>query len=135
MTSALSKNAFFGRRKGPLLVAIMDGIGIGPDYAGNAVKAAFKPTLDALMASSLWTRIAAHGVAVGMPSDADMGNSEVGHNALGCGRVFDQGAKLVSLAIQTGRLKRALDTGLPPINREVERLGLKAIVPSTEELK
>jgi hypothetical protein len=39
-----------------------------------------------------------------------------------------------SLAIQTGRLKRALDNSLPPINREIEKLGLKAIVPSTEEL-
>jgi 2,3-bisphosphoglycerate-independent phosphoglycerate mutase len=43
-------------------------------------------------------------VAVGMPSDADMGNSEVGHNALGAGRVFDQGAKLVQNAIDTGKL-------------------------------
>ncbi|HKP28176.1 MAG TPA: glycosyl hydrolase, partial [Gemmatimonadales bacterium] len=40
-----------------------------------------------------------------------------------------------SLAMQTGKLKRALDSGLPPINREIEKLGLKAIVPSTEEVK
>jgi 2,3-bisphosphoglycerate-independent phosphoglycerate mutase len=39
-----------------------------------------------------------------MPSDADMGNSEVGHNALGAGRIFDQGAKLVSEAITDGRI-------------------------------
>jgi photosystem II stability/assembly factor-like uncharacterized protein len=39
-----------------------------------------------------------------------------------------------SLAVQTGRLRRVLDTSLPPINRELERMGLKAIVPSTEEL-
>ena len=82
----------------------MDGVGLGPDYAGNAVKAASKPTLDNLMASNVWTRLNAHGVAVGMPSDADMGNSEVGHNALGAGRVFDQGAKLVQNAIDTGAL-------------------------------
>ena len=47
----------------------------------------------------------AHGTAVGLPSDGDMGNSEVGHNALGAGRVFDQGAKLVN---QRDRLRRAL---------------------------
>jgi len=41
---------------------------------------------------------------VGLPSDADMGNSEVGHNALGAGRVFDQGAKLVAGAIRSGTI-------------------------------
>ena len=39
-----------------------------------------------------------------MPSDKDMGNSEVGHNALGAGRVFDQGAKLVDHAVRSGAL-------------------------------
>ena len=54
------------------------------------------------MKEGLWLPIAAHGTAVGMPSDKDMGNSEVGHNALGAGRVFDQGAKLVANAIADG---------------------------------
>ena len=40
-----------------------------------------------------------------------------------------------SLAMQTGRLRKALDSGLPPINREIEKLGLKAIVPSAEEIR
>jgi 2,3-bisphosphoglycerate-independent phosphoglycerate mutase len=35
--------------------------------------------------------VKAHGTAVGLPSDDDMGNSEVGHNALGAGRIFAQG--------------------------------------------
>ena len=104
MSKALTKTAFHGKRTGPVVVVVMDGVGLGPDYAGNAVKAACKPTLDNLMASNVWTRLNAHGVAVGMPSDADMGNSEVGHNALGAGRVFDQGAKLVQNAIDTGAL-------------------------------
>lgn len=104
MSKSLIKTPFHGKRTGPVVVVVMDGVGLGPDYAGNAVKAASKPTLDGLMASSLWTRLNAHGTAVGMPSDADMGNSEVGHNALGAGRVFDQGAKLVQNAIDTGAL-------------------------------
>ncbi len=49
----------------------------------------------------------AHGTAVGLPCDDDMGNSEVGHNALGAGRVFDQGAKLVGGAIESGRSGKA----------------------------
>ena len=104
MSLVLSKNAFFGRRKGPVVLVVMDGVGLGSDYPGNAVKHATKPTLDRLFATAPWTSIAAHGVAVGMPSDADMGNSEVGHNAMGAGRVFDQGAKLVSNAIATGQI-------------------------------
>jgi 2,3-bisphosphoglycerate-independent phosphoglycerate mutase len=104
MSKALTKTAFHGQRKGPVVVVVMDGVGIGPDYAGNAVKAAVKPNLDRLMASHIWTKLNAHGTAVGMPSDADMGNSEVGHNALGAGRVFDQGAKLVQNAIDNGSL-------------------------------
>ena len=104
MGLSLAKNAFHGRRQGPVVVIVMDGVGIGTGYPGDAVAAAKKPVLDGLMASCPWTKLAAHGTAVGMPSDADMGNSEVGHNALGAGRVFDQGAKLVQAAIDSGQL-------------------------------
>ncbi len=40
-----------------------------------------------------------------------------------------------SLTMQTTRLQRALDGSLPPINREIEKLGMKAIVPATEEMR
>lgn len=46
----------------------------------------------------------AHGTAVGLPTDDDMGNSEVGHNALGCGQIYSQGAKLVGESIENGSL-------------------------------
>ena len=92
------------RVKGPVLLAIMDGVGIGRGDDTDAVAQAHTPYLDELARSSLTTQLRAHGRAVGMPSDGDMGNSEVGHNALGAGRVFDQGAKLVSEAIESGRL-------------------------------
>jgi len=104
MSLSLSKNSFHGKRKGPVVVIVMDGVGIGPAYPGNAVTAARKPVLDHLMATCPNLTLRAHGTAVGMPSDADMGNSEVGHNALGAGRVFDQGAKLVANAITSGEL-------------------------------
>lgn len=108
MTLSLTKNAFHGERRGPVVVVVMDGVGVGPDYAGNAVNAAKKPVLDRLMAEYQHLTLRAHGTAVGMPSDADMGNSEVGHNALGAGRVFDQGAKLVAEALTRGELFRDL---------------------------
>ena len=106
MALTLSKTAFFGRRPGPVVVVVMDGVGIGNGYPGDAVAAAKKPVLDALRQNCPYTALAAHGLAVGMPSDADMGNSEVGHNALGAGRVFAQGATLVQQAIDSGELFR-----------------------------
>ncbi len=87
---------------GPVVVCVMDGVGIGRQDASDAVHLARTPHLDGLAASAPGVELAAHGVAVGMPSDDDMGNSEVGHNAIGAGRVFDQGAKLVQKAIHTG---------------------------------
>ncbi len=100
----LEKLEAFHGRSGPLLLIIMDGIGIGPPDEGNAVHLADTPTLDRLFASEFYTQLQAHGTAVGLPTDDDMGNSEVGHNALGAGRVFDQGARLVNRAIETGEI-------------------------------
>jgi len=100
----LRKSSYFNGRPGPVLLVIMDGVGLNPDPTGNAVEAACKPMCDSLMASCMNTQLQAHGEAVGLPSNKDMGNSEVGHNALGAGRVFDQGARLVNEAVQSGRL-------------------------------
>jgi len=82
----------------------MDGIGIGNADETNAVYMANTPNLDKLFKSDLCTELKAHGMAVGLPSDEDMGNSEVGHNAIGAGRVFDQGARLVNKALKTGSI-------------------------------
>ena len=90
--------------RGPVILTILDGFGIGRHEDADFVHQAATPTLDWLARNSLTTRLKAHGTAVGMPSDADMGNSEVGHNAIGCGRVFDQGAALVNRAIAEGTL-------------------------------
>ncbi len=100
----LKKSKNFSGVKGPLLTIVMDGVGIAPDNGANAVAAAHTPTLDRLMKNYPTLAIKAHGTAVGLPSDDDMGNSEVGHNALGSGQVFAQGAKLVSQSIETGKL-------------------------------
>jgi 2,3-bisphosphoglycerate-independent phosphoglycerate mutase len=93
--------------RGPLLLVVVDGLGIGLKDEWDAVHQARTPNLDALCAASPWRTLRAHGTSVGLPSDADMGNSEVGHNALGAGRVFDQGAKLVNKAIAEGSIFEA----------------------------
>ena len=100
----LKKLANFEGVRGPVLTIVMDGVGIAPATAGNAVYHAYTPTLDMLMAKYPMVTLRAHGTAVGLPSDDDMGNSEVGHNALGSGQVFSQGAKLVSESIESGKM-------------------------------
>lgn len=82
--------------KGPVVLIIMDGVGIKEIETGNAVTNAKKPILDNCMKKYPMQKLKAHGTAVGLPSDGDMGNSEVGHNAIGAGQVYSQGAKLVS---------------------------------------
>ncbi len=88
----------------PIVLVIMDGVGKGDGGSGDAVRLANTPTLDRLLSSYPHTYLQAHGTAVGLPSDEDMGNSEVGHNALGCGQVYSQGAKLVGESIESGKL-------------------------------
>lgn len=90
--------------KGPVVTIIMDGIGLNNTVEGNAVKNAYTPTLDRLMQNYPMVQLRAHGTAVGLPSDEDMGNSEVGHNAIGAGSVYSQGAKLVNESIETGKM-------------------------------
>lgn len=87
---------------GPVVLIILDGVGIGSQDERDGVYSAYTPVLDELFKEPLFTKLKAHGKAVGLPTDKDMGNSEVGHNALGAGRIFSQGAKLVNEAIASG---------------------------------
>ncbi len=100
----LEKLNQFAGVKGPVLTIVMDGVGLAPDTVSNAVAGAYTPNLDSLMQNYPTLSVKAHGTAVGLPSDDDMGNSEVGHNALGAGQVFAQGAKLVSNSIESGKM-------------------------------
>jgi 2,3-bisphosphoglycerate-independent phosphoglycerate mutase len=92
----------------PLVLAILDGVGLEDPTADNAVTSAAAPFLLGAIGGQVDGQpvislpIHAHGVAVGLPTDADMGNSEVGHNIMGAGRIFDQGAKQVEEAFRTG---------------------------------
>ncbi len=100
----LKKLSAFPGVKGPVITCVMDGVGLGKEDESDAVFLARTPNLDWLKTNALYTTLNAHGVAVGMPTDKDMGNSEVGHNALGAGRIYDQGAKLVQNAVDDGTL-------------------------------
>jgi len=102
--NALKKATVFKGAPGPVVLVIMDGVGIGKYKEGDFVLSSKTPNLDWLMKNGVSTQLKAHGKAVGLPSDEDMGNSEVGHNAIGCGRVFHQGAALVNQAIASGAM-------------------------------
>ena len=104
MDKKLEKLTNFAGVEGPVLTIVMDGVGIAPARAANAVACANTRTLDMLTAKYPHVKLKAHGTAVGLPSDDDMGNSEVGHNALGAGQVFAQGAKLVTQSIESGKM-------------------------------
>jgi len=101
---ALKKSTVFEGSEGPVVLVIMDGVGIGKNSSSDYVTIANTPNLDWLRENAVYSEVKAHGVAVGLPDDGDMGNSEVGHNAIGCGRVYEQGAALVGAAIETGSM-------------------------------
>ena len=92
------------QHKKPVLLIIMDGVGIGKKDQFDAVHLAKTPHLDKLYSTNPYIQLKAHGPAVGMPTDDDMGNSEVGHNTLGAGRAVPQGAKLVQNAVNSGEI-------------------------------
>ena len=82
----------------------MDGFGWTPEQTfGNAVAAAQKPNIDALMAKYPMTTIEASGMAVGLP-DGQMGNSEVGHTNMGAGRIVYQQLTLITKSIRDGAM-------------------------------
>jgi 2,3-bisphosphoglycerate-independent phosphoglycerate mutase len=103
--------------RGPVVLVVMDGVGRGAGDEADAVAIAATPTLDRLWVPGVRAELRAHGKAVGLPSDDDMGNSEVGHNALGAGKVYAQGALLVGRAIDSGALFQG------PVWREVVARG------------
>ncbi|MFQ6668960.1 hypothetical protein Gotur_034401 [Gossypium turneri] len=89
-----------------LALIVLDGWGEYKPDEYNCIHVAQTPTMDSLKqgAPEKWRLIRAHGKAVGLPTEDDMGNSEVGHNALGAGRIFAQGAKLVDIALASGKI-------------------------------
>ena len=95
------------KAKKPILLVVMDGVGFSKTGLGDAVALANTPTLDWLLENCPNTRLKAHGGAVGLPSDDDMGNSEVGHNAIGCGQIYSQVATLVNESIESVKMFRS----------------------------
>ncbi len=88
---------------GPVVLAILDGVGLAPDGPGNAVSKARTPFLGQAAREYFHVALNASGKAVGL-LPGQMGNSEVGHNTMGAGRVFKQGIAYVEEAFASGEV-------------------------------
>ncbi len=88
-------------KKTPITLIIMDGYGLAPATAGNAINAASTPNLDELFKTASHCRLNASGLDVGLP-DGQMGNSEVGHTNIGAGRVVFQELPRITKAVADG---------------------------------
>lgn len=93
--------------KQPVVLVVMDGVGLGDGGPGDAVKAANTPNLDRLLSQYPHTSLKAHGTAVGLPTDEDMGNSEVGAQHPGLRPGLRPGGKLVGTSIENGAIFRS----------------------------
>ncbi len=89
---------------GPSMILIMDGFGLNPGEYGNAVKKADTPNLDRLFTEYPFTSLDASGEPVGLP-EGQMGNSEVGHLNIGCGRIVYQDLLKITNAVRDGSIR------------------------------
>ena len=89
--------------RGPVVLVIMDGVGLREETKGNAVKQAHLETLNRLMQEYPTAKLGAAGEYVGVPKN-DMGNSEVGHNAMGAGEIVLQRSAAVENDVNTGKI-------------------------------
>lgn len=91
--------------KGPLVLIIMDGVGMNPNSEGNAVALAHTPVLDGLFATRPWSKLDACGEAVGL-MPGQMGDSNVGHLNLGAGRLVYQYMLYITREVEQGRFQK-----------------------------
>ncbi|MDQ6992273.1 MAG: 2,3-bisphosphoglycerate-independent phosphoglycerate mutase [Mariprofundus sp.] len=97
-----NKSMVLEATKGPVLLVIMDGWGIGTGGQEDAIALAETPVFDRLWADYAHTELMTHGDYVGLPSVKDMGGSEVGHLTMGAGLILDQGPTRINKAIKDG---------------------------------
>lgn len=109
--------------KQTMTLIILDGLGIGEDYYGNAVSLANMNNFDLLMKNHSNTLLEASGEAVGLP-EGQIGNSEVGHLNIGAGRVVYQDLKKISNEIKSGEFfnKKEFDDVINYVNKENKSL-------------
>lgn len=108
---------------------ILDGWGLGPENADNAVHTAHTPCFDRLMAEYPSAKLTTHGEQVGLPQ-GQMGNSEVGHLNIGAGRIVYQDLLRIDRAVQEGSMATefVLQNALSVAKEEGRRLHFMGLV-------
>jgi 2,3-bisphosphoglycerate-independent phosphoglycerate mutase len=85
----------------PVLLVVLDGWGLRAQREANAIALAGTPSMDALTREFPSTQLETSGLSVGLP-EGQMGNSEVGHTNLGCGRIVYQDLVRINRAVEDG---------------------------------
>ena len=85
----------------PILLSILDGVGVREEIKGNAYKIANTPNLDKLFSIYPHSLLEASGEKVGLPH-GQMGNSEIGHSNIGAGRIVYQAIQKINNEIDNG---------------------------------
>ncbi|MFB6116859.1 MAG: 2,3-bisphosphoglycerate-independent phosphoglycerate mutase, partial [Candidatus Nanosalina sp.] len=113
----------------PVLLVVMDGVGLREETEGNAFKQADTPNLGRLMARNGFQKLEASGSAVGLP-EGYTGNSEVGHLHLGAGRKIPQRLTRINQAIKNDELeeKEALKNSLEKAEEKSSTVHLAGII-------
>ena len=101
MNSLKSLHQNFSGR-GPLIHVVLDGWGVGEPDETNAIHQAVIPVMDGLVQNHPYTQLWTHGKYVGLPSEKDLGGSEVGHMTMGAGVIKQQGPTLIKKLMQSG---------------------------------
>ena len=96
------------------MLIIMDGWGLGPVKAADAIQNANVPFVSGLYSQYPNTTLITCGEAVGLP-DGQMGNSEVGHLNLGAGRIVYQELQRIHVAVRDGSF-----AGNPALNESID---------------
>ncbi|MEX1123947.1 MAG: 2,3-bisphosphoglycerate-independent phosphoglycerate mutase, partial [Patescibacteria group bacterium] len=103
-TPATNPNAGNFKLPRPLILAVIDGWGIAPNWGGNAVTQAKTPFMNMAMKSYPHTTLQASGKGVGLP-DQERGNSEVGHLNIGAGQIVHESLPAITAAIEDGSFR------------------------------
>lgn len=92
-------------KRKPVVLCVIDGLGLRNEIQGNAFKQATTPTFDMLFREFPYSIIQASGQHVGLP-EKQMGNSEVGHLNIGAGEVVYTGLSLIGKEIEDNKYKK-----------------------------
>ncbi len=115
--------------KSRVVLIILDGWGLGPDYPGNAIKQANTPTMDMLMSTFPWAQLQASGEAVGLPKGED-GNTETGHLNIGAGRIVYQDLPRINMSIASGSFfdNKAFTQAIDHVTKNKSHLHLLGLI-------